>query len=132
MALDFKNQNKFQVKRLNSTSARTWALKNIPLLTREALLNHASILLSDQSVEKFWSILYSPQLYHVCIPAVLEDKSRQTIGKGASINHVDGILDIFDPPPLWTNMVFWPIPLENHVAFLESPLPPTIAIFWIF
>ena len=81
MALDFKNQNKFQVKRLNSTSARTWALKNIPLLTREALLNHASILLSEQSVEKFWSILYSPQLYHVCIPAVLEDKSRQTIGK---------------------------------------------------
>ena len=81
MALDFNTQNKFQVKRLNSTSARTWALKNIPLLTREALLNHASILLSDQSVEKFWCILYSPQLYHVCIPAVLEDKSRQTIGK---------------------------------------------------
>ena len=55
--------------------------------------------------------------------------------EGASINHVDGMLDIFDPPlsPLWTDMVFWPTPLENHVEFWRPPPPLTaIAIFSIF
>ena len=52
---------------------------------------------------------------------------------GSSINHMDRIVDIFDPPPLlWTNMVFWPTPLENHVGGMgggvTAPSPKKLAV----
>ena len=65
----------FQVKRLQSTNARSWALKYIPPLLRESLIHQASVILSHNAVAKFWSILYSPQLYHVAIPNDLGTES---------------------------------------------------------
>ena len=64
-----------QVKRLQSTNARSWALKYIPPLLRESLIHQASVILSHNAVAKFWSILYSPQLYHVAIPNDLGTES---------------------------------------------------------
>ena len=56
-----------------------------------------------------------------CVEEVQDVMIVEKDTKVASINHVDGILDIFDPPPLWTDMVFWPTPLENHVEFWRTP-----------
>ena len=45
------------------------------------------------------------------------------INKGSFINHVDGILDIFDPPPPFVDQHgFLANPPKNHVGFEESPL----------
>ena len=66
LVLNFSHS--LQVKRLQSTNARSWALKYIPPLLRESLIHQASVILSHNAVAKFWSILYSPQLYHVAIP----------------------------------------------------------------
>jgi hypothetical protein len=66
---------------LDSTAARQWALKYIPPIVREALLHQAASTdeLNDNSVVKFWTILYSSQLHHVTIPSYLDEKSRQTL-----------------------------------------------------
>ena len=45
---------------------------------------------------------------------------------GRNFGHFD------PPPPSWTDMVFWPTPLENHVEFLRTPPPFWDNIFLIF
>ena len=66
---------------MDSTAARHWALKKIPTLVRESLLHQIGYYsdCNDNSVVKFWSILYSSQLYNVHVPSELNEKSRQTI-----------------------------------------------------
>ena len=62
---------------------------------------------------------------------IFEEKNRidrnprtfdATFIKGSSINHVDGILDIFDPPspPCGPTWFFGQPPLENHVEFWRT------------
>ena len=66
---------------MNSTAARNWALKKIPTSVRESLLHQTRLLQHhpDNSIVKFWSILYSGTLYQVHIPSDLSEKSRQTL-----------------------------------------------------
>lgn len=65
---------------MDSTAARSWALKKIPSSLRESLL-HQIIKCSNDSnaIIKIWSILYSCQLYFLHLPLDLNEKSGQTL-----------------------------------------------------
>ena len=54
---------------------------------------------------------------------IIQMKMMMKTSKGTSINHVDGFLGIFNPPPpMWTNVEFRQTPLKNHVDFRVTPL----------
>ena len=67
-----------KIRRLDSSAARAWALRNIPSSIREALL-HQVLMMDEYTIVKFWSILYSTQLYYIYIPFELSEKSRHTL-----------------------------------------------------
>ena len=53
---------------------------------------------------------------------IIQMKMMMKTSKGTSINHVDGFLGIFNPPPpMWTNVEFRQTPLRNHVDFHMTP-----------
>ena len=55
---------------------------------------------------------------------VVESFKRVVTYMGASLNHVDQFLAIFDPPPppLWTDVDFWMTPPPiNYVDFWKTP-----------
>ena len=67
---------------MDSTAARIWALKSIPPMVRESLIHQISTYntpLCDNTVIKFWSILYSSQFYYVHVPADLSETCRKTL-----------------------------------------------------
>lgn len=68
-----------RVRRLDSTAARQWAQRHVPQLVRESLLHHVTSLGNDNTIVKFWSMLYSHQMRSVCIPADLDDRARSTL-----------------------------------------------------
>ena len=67
-----------KIRRLDSSAARSWALRNIPSSIREALL-HQVLMMDEYTIVKFWSMLYSTQLYYIYIPFELSEKSRHTL-----------------------------------------------------
>ena len=64
---------------MDSTAARSWALKSIPPLIRESLLHQIPSENCENTIIKFWSLLYSSQFYYVHIPPGLSEKSREIV-----------------------------------------------------
>jgi hypothetical protein len=64
---------------VDSTAARSWALKSIPPMVRESLLHHTPSENCENTTIKFWSLLYSSQFYYVHIPHGLSEKSREIV-----------------------------------------------------
>ena len=59
------------------------------------------------------------------INGTMVDSRLSCLDRGASINHVDGILDIFDPPPPLIVIVVYVCPLSRHER-RESTIVPFI------
>ena len=64
---------------MDSTAARSWALKNIPPMVRESLLHHIPSENCENTTIKLWSLLYSSQFYYVHVPPGLSEKSREIV-----------------------------------------------------
>ena len=62
---------------------------------------------------------------------IIQMKMMMKTSKGTTINHVDGFLGIFNPPPpMWTNVEFRQTPLKNHVDFHAQPPPLLFQKYW--
>lgn len=81
-----------KLPRLQTSQARSWAIKHIPPPVREAIIRKVTVDWAGREVrrgmvQKVWAVLYSHQQVRVELPAGLEDSARSSIMTYLGMGH---------------------------------------------